>query len=554
MAVINIYQAPSPSDLLPPPGGLQMATQLTNLVIDPAPSIGGPSTVNKISSGTVGPVPVISFTVYMVKYNDFVNDYYGRVHIVPSYINVGNLVSNQTYSVEVFNAYLDTTKTLSSILSSNAAGINYSGATPPSTYYPLQSNFYSFQITTAGPPQINAQFTFNFVGTLDDRVLTFSGSRTVGLPYQFRDGVTEVLEFLTEIMESRDGTEQRTRLRKKPKNSLAVEYFVPYYDMQRAENIIYGWVANTWSVSNWCEAIFYGLVSSGTTILTLDTTTVDLRVGGLITLWSTPSNNVTVEISSLTSTTVVLALPIASNLPNCWVMPARLGRATENMRRHTNAHDATIVANYQIIDTTEIQSSASAVQYQGIDVFLDDNYTDSGRLIDFYLQKVDVIEFEGTSFDHKTPWLNPKPIRDFKFITRNLSELWTLRKWLYRRSGRWRPFWAPTRETNLRIAQAGTITNSLTIKSDEYSNYASARDHIAIQKTDGTWVLCGIISASNSGATTNLTLDTNIGLSTTLVDRICFLGLKRLHADRIEINYYSGGVATCTVPVAEISP
>ena len=56
-----------------------------------------------------------------VKLNSYLQDYYFRVHVRPSRIDLGNLLSSQTRQVEVWNAHL-TSKLLASITRERVEG------------------------------------------------------------------------------------------------------------------------------------------------------------------------------------------------------------------------------------------------------------------------------------------------------------------------------------------------------------------------------------------------------------------------------------------------
>lgn len=90
---------------------------------------------------------------------------------------------------------------------------------------------------------------------------------------------------------------------------------------------------------------------------------------------------------------------------------------------------------------------------------------------------------------------------------------------------------------------------------DDYREFAPERTHIGILLDDGTWLLRTINAATASGADTAVIgLDAPININASRIRQISFLGLKRLDADRVELQWNSNRVLECTVSMMEIQP
>ena len=168
-----------------------------------------------------------------IKALSFVDDFYNRIIIEPGVIDVGNLVSEQFYEVNVFNGYFDS-KVLESYSAQNSDGMFISGPVAPATWGALETRQYQITISTDGPPSINGQLRFDFEGTSDDIIIQISGARIVMLPYQAEVPWSESLEWKTDVLTANNGTEQRIRLRKKARQSIKGNYPVPNLHLTKA--------------------------------------------------------------------------------------------------------------------------------------------------------------------------------------------------------------------------------------------------------------------------------------------------------------------------------
>ncbi|XAO36620.1 tail assembly protein [Pseudomonas phage PC1] len=485
----------------------------------------------------------------------FLDDYYNRIHIRPSNINVGNLVSEQQFAIEVWNGFFNS-RQLQNIQVQNGGGISLVGAVPPATWAALETKTYQLTVTTDGPPDINAIFHFDWDGTADDGDLRVLGSRIVALPYIFEAPAKEVLEWKTDVLTTNDGSEQRVRLRKKPRQSFNVTYPIPYQEMARAENLVYGWLTRRWAVALWSEAQQVGTLMAGTTVINIDTTASDYRDGALVMIWESNRKSATADVGIVSAGTLTLNRPLAETFNNPWIVPVRLGRIVGNVSRATSGYNGSLEMTYEFSDNIDLDPPAAPTQFLGYDVYFDEALKNGEALTDSLQARVDVVDYgtaAGASF--YSPWTYTRIGRPYKFLLQGLQDIWNFRKFLHRRAGRLRPFWVPTFENNMRVAQTGELTQSIEVYADDYREFAPERTHIGILLDDGTWLLRTINAATASGTDTAVIgLDAPININASRIRQISFLGLKRLDADRVELQWNSNRVLECTVRMMEIQP
>ena len=92
------------------------------------------------------PVDVASRAAAGVRQGSFFDDWYNRIHLAPTALDVGNLVSAQTHQIEVWNAYR-TPQQLAAITAQGNDGLTLTGpAAPPTTYAPLEARIYTLSV------------------------------------------------------------------------------------------------------------------------------------------------------------------------------------------------------------------------------------------------------------------------------------------------------------------------------------------------------------------------------------------------------------------------
>lgn len=488
--------------------------------------------------------------------NSYKDDFYDRIHIVPLNVDVGNLTSEQFVTVEVFNGYL-INKTLATISQFNADGITITGDTPPVGYKPLQSKIYELRVTTDGPPDINAIFRFLWNLPEDTRDVTIVGSRIVAMPYIFESPMQETLEWKTQLFQSNNGSEQRVRLRKAPRQRMSVNYPLPHAELQRAFNLAYGWLTRRWAVPLWSEAQqIEGGIPSGTQTITIDTQVADFRVGGLIIVWQSERQSVTAKIVSMTPTTMSLDKPINQVYPSPWVAPVRIGRVLGNITRRTDGYSSSLGITYEFTDNIDLGRESSPVQYLGNDVLTDAGMlSDENEVVEQLNARVDVVDYGTGVLSTYSPWQYNHIRRTYRVVLQGLDEIWEFRKWLHSRAGRIAPFWKPTFENNIRINQNGIVTFAMTVEADNYKEFGSKHNHIAIHMKDGRLLLRTVLDiATIDSDNLLLNMDESLNADASEVGFVSFVTLHRLDADRIELNWQSNRVLVATVPIMEISP
>lgn len=482
----------------------------------------------------------------------FGGDYFNRIHIIPGKINVGNLLSAQSRTFEVWNSHR-TPKLLSEVGEIGSDGLNLvQSESPPSTFGIFEARVYLLQVSTQGSPVIDATYLFDF-GT-ETPALEVTGRRVMVWPFIPQTVHKEVLEWKTDITPSFN-TEQRLALRTAPRQFFNYTCHLTQYEFSKAKAIATQWAHRVYGVPVWAELTRLGSLSPGATFLSFDTSNADYRENDVILLWESNERQVAVEITTVEAGGLNLKIPLEMSFEIAYVMPLRFARAPEGISftRGGNVH-TTANCNFQVTRNKDLGSSIGYPTYRGKDVVIDRTIV-VGDIKERIFRSVDTFDNGSGVVDIDVSSNKLDFHQVLTISTRNRTERWKARQWLHRLRGKQKTFWLVSWNRDLEVVIDFTSTaTGLTVKSINYALLYGVKD-IMIQFKDGTRVFKRILSGTaNPDGTENINFDSPVGVTSTAenVDFISFMSHVRLDTDAVEISHTYDGQTEINIPVVEI--
>lgn len=384
---------------------------------------------------------------------------------------------------------------------------------------------------------------------------TLFGQLTL-LPIPSQVPLDESLGWKTDVIDSEDGTEERHQVRNFPRRRYDYNMPANETEYQRAFNVLYGSRDSQWAVPMWTEAQQLGAVTGGLTSIVATTDNYDFRADSLALLWASPRDWQIIEIQTVTpGSPGSLALYGTTNaFDNAWLLPVRIGHIIGGVNRKTNSFNSEHRVAFDLEDNRELSVSAPT-QFLSNDIYFDEWLFSGSSFSERLVQKVDYVDEELGIVSYRSPWNYARVARPLLKILETPAEVYAFRQFLYRRAGKYRAFWQPSFDSDLRSAATGTVTDTLKIYRDDYGDHADNRTHIAIEDTSGNWYARTINSYAPAGSEFyDLTLDSAINVAAADITRVSYLGLKRLETDVINFNWIGGGVSRVQVRVLELSP
>ena len=491
----------------------------------------------------------------------YFEDYYFRVHLLPGRINLGSLASEQSRTIEVWNARL-TPNTLASLTATGAEGMTLIGPAPaPTVFAANESRLYTLAVTPNGPPTVNATFLFAFA--FDDAALLATGRRIVGWIFapNWVQPVIERLEWLTDVMESHAGFEQRVRLRAGARRSFEYSALVGS-DTERVkmENLLLSWQARVFGLPLWTDvALAAGPIPAGSTSIAVTTANRDFAVGGLVGLVLGMESEFA-EITAVLPTSLTIKSPLDSTWPvGTKILPVRPARVQNDLGL-TYLSDAIGQATlrFQFEDEWLLPAATETLDYRGYPVLLtatnwtedvDTDYARKLNELDFLTGRrvIDDLSSVGTVR------------RTHRWLITGRAAITAFRSWLAARAGRLTAFWMPSFQSDLKVVNPiGAFDSAITVENRAYAANVPAaigRRDILIATTSGSRYYRRITGATAlSPSAESIAIDSVVGaaLLPEQIRHVSFMKLVRLDSDAIEIAHQTDDTAEVSISVRSI--
>lgn len=511
-----------------------------------------------LASSTVGAAALVAAAAHtpVVLAGDrqlgFLGDFYFRFHITTPILDLGNLVSDQTQEVTLWNAYRRAW-ILDSITLENAEGIEITGQPdPPLQYAPNQERTYELGISSDGPSTIAASITWVFSNGVGVEMLV-SGLRIVPWNWapDWEAGMLERLQWYTDVLPAARGEEQRRSLRIEPRQMLEFTPLVSGVDRRIMETTLWGWGANVWAVPLWFDGQeLAATLASGATVIPLDPAMRGYEVGGLVMLTNgDPRTYEMIEIAALGSSITLERATQQTWGPGTRVYPARAA-VIENEAQVTRftGNDVAIRVQWRMVDPTPWEAEA----------------TPTYRSLPVLEHRPNWIEDPSLSFDRKTSVFDsgtgkvtvydnadmPLTSQRMRYTLTSRAEINTWKKRLWALRGKQCPIWIPTWSDDLTVtALIASGATQIDVEWIGYTKYLSEKPNrrdIRIELNNGTIFYRHIESASEISATVErLTIDTALGVTVNIADvaLVSFMGASRSDSDQHEFAYFTGDSA-----------
>lgn len=361
-------------------------------------------------------------------------------------------------------------------------------------------------------------------------------------PYRPLLGITERLSWLTSVHLSQDHTEQRVKHRLIPRQYYTYTHSIVDTQIPRFDGFVWKHQTTAMTLPLWTDATQLGTATTaGSTFVTVATANALYSTDASLVMWGDSTTHEEIAIQSVASSGVHTTGLTNAWTTAAWVMPAHTATINQPANISNTMHNqATAEVSFRVTDNVNVTAGVAATTYQSLDLF-EDRPTIAqplSRTIDW-----DRAEVDGKTgpvvVDTRSDF--PDKVRSLQYVKGTRADIWTMRQWLYRRTGRIRPFWMPTFQNDALLASAASSGDStVTITDINYRNYYTEhtehKDITFIDTSDN--LINRRITGSSAGAgnTEVLTLDSALGVaaSTSYFKQICFLQRSRLDADAIE--------------------
>lgn len=375
------------------------------------------------------------------------------------------------------------------------------------------------------------------------------------------NGVTESLEWLTDVKTSTAGAEQRRALRTSPRRTYEASVVVEGAERTRLDMAVRAAGSAEWLAPIWPDVLVTTVAArEGSLRITADTLWRDFVQGGSILVRSPNGETATLKTTDIEPGAIRLALPLAAPWPaGSRVIPLRRSRFTDQPQ-FSRKNDRISVAQvrFRVSETNDFNGLANplehGVQYLGYGVIerKPDQTSDTDLTYERITETLDnstgvpsIVDTAQRSFGGQT----------HQWILHGREDHAVFRTLLYALHGRLKAAWLPTFSSDFDLVQ-GAVASSrvLQVRNCGYSEFGGP----SLQgRRDIQIVLRGVVdpiyrriesSAVINNNVERITLASALGRDIPLdsVVRISFITLSRLASDTIQLQHETAadGIAT----------
>ncbi len=500
------------------------------------------------------PVEANGREIQYIKTNSYFDDFYNRIHISPASLELGNVASEQVSTINIWNAYL-TPKILQNI-EGVEEGLNVSGQpNPPFTFTALQERAWNVSILPDGPSTIDTNLVWQFGE--DQATLHITGTRIVAFGWlvDWSKPVTETLQWLTDILQSKTGHEQRRSLRLSPRIQFDAELLLYDAERQFFDLAMIGWGAKNFAMPIWPQQQWLKTTHTmGGMIIYCDTTYRNFKANRLAILrGQTAFDNETVEIESVLSDRLLLKRPLQKSwAKGTCLSPAITVRLTgqPNLLKRTDRMMRTAIS-LTATETLDHSEQMPSTLYRSYPV-LEQAPNEKNDLTHSYERLL-------SQLDNKTGLVLQKDhaqeafgLYQYDWMTYGRQEQANLRALFYALRGSQKALWLPTFSDDLTLKSIIVASGqTLDVQWCGYSRFAQSqlgRQDIQIRLKNGTVLYRRITSSTELDSNTErLAIDQTfpVQILPTDIIRISFMSLCRLSNDSVVIEHLndSDGIA-----------
>lgn len=160
--------------------------------------------------------------------------------------------------------------------------------------------------------------------------------------------MTETAEFLTDVIETHNGSEDRTVIRSIARQSFAYAIPSKLSNWQAAFNLADQNIRGDWAVPLWADAQFVGTVPAGTTV-PCDTTYSKFKVDDAVLIVDAKRNFVVSRVISISGSGVSV-FPAVPAMRNVFVVPVTPGIVSGDISRRMMGYNSEYVVNYELTE------------------------------------------------------------------------------------------------------------------------------------------------------------------------------------------------------------
>lgn len=487
------------------------------------------------------------------------DDWYYRIHIIPSTLALGNIAGDVQRTVVVWNAYFSPVE-LQDFELTSGQGLSYSSAiTPPADIPTLEDVTYFINVSSSGPATITGEAVWTIDGV--EYVVPISGQRSV--LFGFRPDwkmqrVNETYEWLNTLNTSYSGYEQVMSIREEPRRIL--DYRLRLHDREARlfDESAFGWTGRLFGLPWWPDrSPLTSAALENSNIIYLDTTARSFGENGSALLYRNAFEYEILDVAEVHEDHLVLNNSLARDWPiGSHVYPVLSAIPQEDIatsRAASNHIDSAMRFTVSPTDAILNLPDEEAPQtYRGYEMYTKETNWRAPLGINLTARRKEVDGVLGPlTIRRKADF--PLVMRGFSWMLKNRDQARELLAFFARRAGRRVPVWMPSGTDDFKLLEdIPSGQNAIRVERSEAGRLIGvneARRDVVLVLRSGGRIARRILAVEDDGNESTVTFseafDDAISLSD--VKRVSYLGLYRLASDTVTFAWATTSIAEVDV-------
>ncbi len=476
----------------------------------------------------------------------FADLFYFRIWMLPRILDAQNPKVGVPIPFQIWNAYLKPNE-LQGLNAIDATGVTLD-LLPGEILPALALRTVNALIDEDAPNTIDATFEFDFA--LGSSALRFLAILADILPIEPSDGIVEVLEWKTNILQNYDGSEQRIALRPRPRRSFLVELRLnDDADRKKLYDKLYKTAALTIIAPSYqYQSRLKVKTVPGDNKLYTNVRRADLRVGENVLIVTKDGEFYLYEIEGVFADHVTIATAFSQALQKGSIVsgafrgrfPNKSGLAMANRGGRAKLSIKLEDSRDQVAWP---DSGVSVLTFSGKPLLLRNPLAD-GETNEAFDVGLDVIDNETGKPAYYSSFTQPFVEGTRQYLVQSLFDQDDLEYWrtfLDLVRGQQKAFYTPTYRHDLkRVVEADFLQTKITIEGNDYSQFFASPSYrqLQLETSVGTYqVAIESIEADGLNTVLNFVDPIPVDVSAATVERISYLMLVRLGQDTVSLTH-----------------
>jgi len=479
----------------------------------------------------------------------WLRDSYYRIWVVPAVLQAQNPRIGVPIPFNIWNAFPQS-NTVEAVIGTDDEGLSFDFG-DGDVWRGIEFRAVNITIGPTAPIQVEASFIFDFI--YGQGLFRFEAVIADFVQMRPDPPVTEVWDWLTDVIISDDGSEQRVSLRKSPRRSTSYEIGLEN-DAGRLRQY------NRWFKSLATRLVFpYYQYSArvlqasviGDSKIYFDPATTDVRADSyIVVLNEETETGALVKIASVDVDGITTSDPLQVNVTAGSIIAPAFSSRIGNLTGYDwfKVHGTLKVEAYALDIREEFSrpgSTAVIETLNGLPILTERPSATHGPSSDRFDVNYEVIDNQTGLLDIKSSWPHPYLLSTRRYALRRAQEPGKMDWWrdfFDQIKGSWGNFYAPSWFNDLPILEEpGTGTNQLRVDHGDYAAqyfpYETYKQ-VQIELADGRILWFRVLTADGSvpgEATLSLSPAFGPNPEDVAIKVVSFLNLARLETDRVTL-------------------